>query len=98
MTDSEARALDILAAHGPMMPREFAKAMWPDSRFWQVSYNCGPNGSHRGGAMYRSGGAYLGRLRRKGWVENSRHRYYYTEMRLTGAGQLALSEHQRRAA
>lgn len=68
LTVSQQRALTILRDHGPLRPREFAKHMWPDSTGWHRSAKCGPNGSHRGGGMYRAGGAYLGKLRARGWV------------------------------
>lgn len=63
------QALQIVRDHGPIQPREFARKMWPSSEGWKRHHNCGPNGSHQGGGMYLTGGSYLGKLRRKGWVQ-----------------------------
>lgn len=66
LTDSQARALSILAESGPIRPAAFAKAMWPDSPAWRRTAKCGPNGSHYGGGMYQAAGGFLGKLRRDG--------------------------------
>lgn len=89
LTTAQRRALQVLR-DGPLRPREFARAMWPDSPGWQRSYNCGPNGSHRGGAMYRAGGAYLGKLRALGLVHTTNRHRWDTAYALTEAGVAAL--------
>jgi hypothetical protein len=68
MTKSQRKALEILRDHGPILPAAFAEKMWPDSPCWNRSYKCGAYGSHRGGAMYRAAGGFLGKLRKKGWA------------------------------
>lgn len=67
-TASQLRALTILAAHGPLRPREFAQSMWPRSPGWKSSARCGAHGSHRGGGMYLAAGGFLGKLAKRGWV------------------------------
>lgn len=67
MTDAQARALTILREHGPMMPREFAERMWPDSPGWERVHRCG-YGATKGRMMAMSGGAYLGKLHKRGLV------------------------------
>lgn len=62
MSEAQLRALRIVRDNPGIAPREFAKAMWPDSPAWQHSVKCGPNGSHKGGGMYLAGGAYLAKL------------------------------------
>jgi len=63
-------ALYLVAEHGPIRPREFAERMWPDNQAWRRVSRCGPYGSHRGGGMHLAGGAYLGKLRRQGLVND----------------------------
>lgn len=65
-------ALRIMRDHGPLRPTQFAELMWPDSLAWQISYNCGPNGSMRGRGLIMSAGSYLGRMRKLGLTF---HRY-----------------------
>lgn len=72
LTDPQFKALGILATDGPKTPRNFAKRMWPDSPGWRRSCNVG-TGAARGVAMWRSGGAYLGKLARKGWTKQISH-------------------------
>ena len=60
------RALEIIRDYDISAPKQFALFMWPESAAWQQSVKCGVNGSHRGGGMYRTGGAFLGRLQRRG--------------------------------
>lgn len=43
--------------------------MWPDSPARDRVYKCGPKGSTRGSGLWQSAGGFLGKLRRKGWVE-----------------------------
>lgn len=90
MTPTERRALVILRDHGSLMAREFAMLMWPDAPGWKRVSRCGPNGSSTGGGMNLAGGAYIGRLRRKGWVAFADSRCYTHG--LTGEGAKALRE------
>ena len=73
LTEPQRRALKIVAEHGPIRPAKFALLMWPDSPGHQRSYKCGPWGASIGIAMARTGGAYLGKLRRRGWVCDAWH-------------------------
>lgn len=100
LTPSQEKALAILAAHGPIRPREFAKKMWPNSEGWQHVVGCGPNGSHRGGGMYQAGGSYLGKLCRQGWARLQYHAHLLDQGRiwregytLTPAGREVLLAH-----
>jgi len=91
LTDSQYRALAILAQVDKITPGDFARKMWPDSPGWRRSYKCGPYGASMGIAMARTGGAYLGRLSRKGFVEMvSRGRGLSHSWAITQAGREAL--------
>ena len=71
LTYSQYQALRILrdqGGDGTILPREFAQAMWPDSPGWQRICKAGNYGVTVGGGMNLAGGAYLGRLRQKGWT------------------------------
>jgi len=96
LTEAQHKALKIVRDHGPIRPREFAKAMWPDSPGWKRHCKCGPGGCHQGGGMYTAGGAYLGKLARKGWVMQRSRRLggVYSEdgYILTHAGLVALRQ------
>lgn len=76
MTDVERRALEIVARYGPIMPREFAALMWPDSPGWKRHSKCGPKGVSQGGGMRLAAGGYLGRLRKRGLVNYVRLHAY----------------------
>jgi len=73
------RALHILRQHPEgLMPREFARLMWPDSPAWDKLYRVG-RGSTRGVGMQLAGGSLLATLSRKGLVMLKRtdnHWYY----------------------
>ncbi len=75
MTELQQRALMIVAEHGPIKPREFARFMWPDSEAWSHHTKCGNHGVTTGGGMNMAGGMYLGKLRQKKWVD-----YYHREV------------------
>ena len=94
LTEPQRRALEIVAEHGPIRPRKFALLMWPDSPGWQQSYKCGPWGASRGIAMARTGGAYLGKLQRRGWIHQPWHEmpwgYQPEGYSLTEEGQIVL--------
>jgi len=68
LTDFQIKALTILRKHGPLTPREFAEKMWPDSPGWERVHKCGPYGASKGAMMPMAGGAYLGKLRKRGLV------------------------------
>ena len=94
LTEPQRRALEIVAEHGPIRPAQFADRMWPDSPGWQRSYKCGPWGASRGIAMARTGGAYLGKLQRRGWIHQPWHEmpwgYQPEGYSLTEEGQIVL--------
>lgn len=95
-TPSVLRGLQIVADAGDqgIRPREFARAMWPDSPGWQRSSRSGPNGTHRGGGMYLTGGAFLGRLERAGLTYHARNYEYDTSHAITQAGLKFLEENR----
>ncbi|MEL6612674.1 MAG: hypothetical protein AAFQ53_11315 [Bacteroidota bacterium] len=94
MTPARLKLLRFLRDQGPQRGREIAKAMWPDSPKWRVHYNCGPKGSHVGGAMYQAGGAFAGRVARAtGWVS---YRGYERGWAITDEGYAALNAHEPR--
>ena len=68
LTPTQRRALEILRDHAPLSPSVFAKWMWPDAEAWSHHTKCGHGTSH-GGGMNLAGGAYLGKLRKRGWAE-----------------------------
>lgn len=95
LTEAQHRALEIFSEHGPLMPKDFAKKMWPDSDGWHRHAKCGPHGVHRGGGMYIAAGGYIGKLCRKGWVEFTRNRrfdYYLNEYGITQEGRRVLRD------
>ena len=85
MTPAERRALEILRDHGRMRPGEFALVMWPDAEGWKRSGKCGNNGSTKGVGMRLAGGAYLGKLQKKGLA-----RYWKDGHEITQSGRDAL--------
>ncbi len=60
---AELRALQILDT-GPVSAYVFAERMWPDAPGWKRKNRRGVYGS----GMWRAGGAFLGKLRKKGWI------------------------------
>jgi hypothetical protein len=62
-------ALSILVDHGPLRPASFARKMWPKSEGWERYSNCGPNGARTGMGVEMAGGAFLGKLRKRGLVK-----------------------------
>ncbi len=77
-TEGEARALTILRDDGPLMARGFAERMWPDAEGWNKVTRCGPYGVTRGGQMNGAGGAYLAKLRQRGWADSHRRQWRLT--------------------
>lgn len=63
LTTSQRKALGIIDMNPSILPREFAKKMWPNSEGWRMHSG---HGSHtrRGGGMALAGGNYLGKLRK----------------------------------
>lgn len=92
LTDNERRALEILRDRGPLTPGRFARLMWPTSKGWKHAVKCGIKGAHQGGGMYRAGGAYIGRLRKKGLATWAPREYARAmdEHTISAAGRLAL--------
>lgn len=89
LTAAQRRGLSILRDHGPLMPKDFAEKMWPDSEGWQRQARCG-YGVHPGGGMYTAAGGYLGKLRGRGWVRRSLE-WHVNKYVITKEGLKALS-------
>jgi hypothetical protein len=64
LTETQARALQIIREHNIVMARQFARFMWPVSDGWSTHTNCG-RGVSKGGGMNLAAGGYLGKLRRR---------------------------------
>lgn len=71
ITDTTARALQLIRDHKIDSPSQFALLMWPDNPNWKKSGRAGPNGSAKGIGMRLAGGAYLGKLNRRGLIKHS---------------------------
>jgi len=98
VTDIQARALAILAKHGPVKPRQFSELMWPDNPAHQRHGKVGENAVALGVGMHLAGGAYLGKLRKRGWA-GSHFGYQFGVVDLIGyvltkEGRKALAEHK----
>lgn len=96
LTPSQVRALEIVEKAGVVRPREFAKAMWPESEGWRRHSRCGPNGVHQGGGMYLAGGGYLGKLSQLGVIRQQFRGAIHSEdgYALTEEGKVALRKAQ----
>jgi hypothetical protein len=97
LTDTQRRALAILDSMGPLRPREFGRLLWPGARGWARVGKCGTYGSTRGVGMCLASGAYLGKLRARGWVKRDYHMApwglnEFDGYTLTHAGRAALME------
>lgn len=94
-TPSVLKGLRIVEQAGDLgiRPREFARAMWPDSPGWNRYVRSGPNGAHLGGGMYPAGGAFLGRLRNAGLTRRTQNGRYDTAHAITPAGREFLRAH-----
>ena len=68
------QALRIIREHEPLYPARFARLMWPDSRYWNVNYHCGPRGSSYGRGLVMSAGSYLWKMQRLGLINRFRRR------------------------
>lgn len=99
LTAGQVRALEVVEKGGSIVPREFARAMWPESAGWMRSSRCGPNGVHRGGGMYLAAGGYLGRLSKLGLVRQQFRGVLYDKdgYALTESGKQALRAAQEAA-
>lgn len=86
-TPSVLKGLQIVTDAGDdgIRPREFARLMWPDSPGWQRYAKAG-YGAHRGGGMYRTGGAFLARLHHAGLTRHTYNYQYDTAHAITPAG------------
>jgi len=74
ITKAQRRALEIVRDRPGIAPREFAQAMWPNSKGHEHHHKCG-HGSSKGGMMNMAGGGYLGKLVRAGLLERSYARH-----------------------
>jgi hypothetical protein len=70
LSETDLRALRILAERGPVRPLRFAEFMWPESDGWKRVKNCGNHGASRGVGMSLAGAGLLGKLRRRGLAES----------------------------
>lgn len=72
LSESQQKALAILKLSNwekPMSVREFAQNMWPDSLMHSRVKNTG-YGACAGKGAWLCGGSYLGKLKKKGLVDN----------------------------
>ena len=73
MTRRQLEALRIIAAaERPMRPRDFAEAFWPGHKM-HSQHRKGGRGVIIGGNAGPNGGAYLGKLKRAGWIRVEWH-------------------------
>jgi hypothetical protein len=80
ISEVTAKALRLIKDQNIISAKQFAGFMWPDSDGWTTHTNCGHGVTH-GGGMNLAGGAYLGRLKKRGLVTgygNLKSRYYLT--------------------
>ncbi len=68
-TETQLRALRIIYTSAIESPAQFAHLMWPDAEAWQRPAKCG---------MRMAGGAYLGKLRKAGYVAKGMTCFYLT--------------------
>ena len=78
MTETMVEALRIIRDHEIDSPRQFALFMWPDAAGWNRLGKCG-QGTTRGGGMNLAGGAYLGKLKKRGLIYRYQERFYLTD-------------------
>jgi hypothetical protein len=90
VTQAEKRALQVLYDHAPLRTTEFGKRMWPDKPMGWTKES-----GYYGVGHSLSSGAFLGRLRKKGWIDRewaqdpSTHRFTFIGYGLTEEGRLA---------
>lgn len=74
------KALWIIAHKNVEMPSQFAMLMWPDAEAWSRHTKCG-YGTTRGGGIKMAGGAYLGKLWKRGLIRQAgiHGQYYLTD-------------------
>ncbi len=87
VTKTQLRALRIIYTSAIESPAQFAHLMWPDAEAWQRPAKCGNHGVSKGGGMRMAGGAYLGKLRKAGYVAKGMTCFY-----LTPAGKALLAK------
>lgn len=97
MSPFRLKAMRWLRGHPGERATEFALAMWPDSSKWQSSYNTG-HGSVSGMGIVKSGGSYLGKLRKAGLAFVRYRDRFVPEWHLTPEGELVLQNAETRAA
>lgn len=83
ITETTARALQILREHRIERPAQFAEFMWPDSPGWRRHWKRGRS-SARGVGMYKAAGCYLAKLVRRELVSGGT--IYGTRFYLTREG------------
>jgi hypothetical protein len=66
MSESLKKALHVINTIEVTHAGQFAYLMWPDSPAWKSLGRCGPNGSAPGVGIKLAGGAYLGKLQKRG--------------------------------
>ena len=67
LTAFQLRALNYLSTVEKISPAVFAEKMWPESNM-HTRYSNQGHGACRGKAAWLSGGSYLSKLQKKGWV------------------------------
>ncbi len=67
LTAFQLKALNYLSTVEKTTPKAFAEKMWPESNMHSRYSNQG-HGACRGKAAWLSGGSYLSKLQKKGWV------------------------------
>ena len=69
VSDRALDALTILKQHQPLTARRFGEKFWPGHEMHSVVSQNGSKGAVVGKRGWLMAGRYLGRLRKKGWVE-----------------------------
>ena len=74
----------IIRDHDISMPSQFARFMWSDNLGWHRQGKAGNNGVAKGVGMRLAGGAYLGKLRKYGYVSvlnlDNEQKYILTDL------------------
>ena len=96
LTPQMFRALSIIKHHGPVQPKAFAHAMWPQSPSWGQRTACGPNGVSIGLCMAISAGGYLGKLAKRGMIRPNFRFSVHAGYVLTELGQSLLDAERSR--
>lgn len=94
LTDPQYKALTVLSDRkDPVRARAFAEFMWPDNTMHTKTSNQGRGACH-GKAAWLSGGSYLGKLKKKGWVREEFDYFLkeFTGYKLTEEGRRILAQ------